>query len=126
MESEYYQISSAAASLIHKTREKGGRIVAVGTTVCRALESAIRSNNAAGYGPKGTLGHQEGWTDLFIYPPFPFQLVDILMTNFHLPCGTPVMLTSAFAGWDLLKKAYQEAIRLRYRFYSYGDAMLII
>ncbi len=94
------------------------RIAAVGTTVVRVLESAEREN--------GKLIAQTGSTDIFIYPPYRFQAVDLLLTNFHLPRSTLLMLVSAFAGREFLLRAYQEAIRQRYRFYSYGDCMLIL
>ena len=90
----------------------------MGTTVVRVLESANRED--------GKLVAQEGSTDIFIYPPYDFRAVDVLLTNFHLPRSTLLMLVSAFAGREFLLRAYQEAIRKRYRFYSYGDAMLIL
>jgi S-adenosylmethionine:tRNA ribosyltransferase-isomerase len=94
------------------------RIVAVGTTSLRVLESANRQN--------GQLVPQSGTTDIFIYPPFRFQVVDALLTNFHLPRSTLIMLVSAFAGRDFVRRAYDEAIREKYRFFSYGDCMLIL
>ena len=114
MHAERFSISPSAAGRINSA----GRIVAVGTTVVRVLESAERTD--------GNLVPQEGSTDIFIYPPFQFRAVDVLLTNFHLPRSTLLMLVSAFAGREFLLRAYQEAIRERYRFYSYGDCMLIL
>ena len=114
MHAERFCISSSAAGRINSA----GRIVAVGTTVVRVLESAERTD--------GNLVPQEGSTDIFIYPPFQFRAVGALLTNFHLPRSTLFMLVSAFAGREFLLRAYQEAICERYRFYSYGDCMLIL
>jgi S-adenosylmethionine:tRNA ribosyltransferase-isomerase len=114
MHAERFSISSSAAGRINSA----GRIVAVGTTVVRVLESAERTD--------GNLVPQEGSTDIFIYPPFQFRAVDALLTNFHLPRSTLFMLVSAFAGREFLLRAYREAICERYRFYSYGDCMLIL
>jgi S-adenosylmethionine:tRNA ribosyltransferase-isomerase len=114
MHAERFSISLSAAGRINSA----GRIVAVGTTVVRVLESAERTD--------GNLAGQEGSTDIFIYPPYHFRAVDVLLTNFHLPRSTLLMLVSAFAGREFLLRAYQEAIRERYRFYSYGDCMLIV
>ncbi len=114
MPAERFSISAEAANKINNAQ----CIVAVGTTTVRVLESA-RSEN-------GRLLAQEGSTDLFIYPPYRFRVVDLLLTNFHLPRSTLLMLVSAFAGREFLLRAYQEAIRERYRFYSYGDCMLIM
>lgn len=113
IESEYFRINEEAEGLIKKTRTKKGRIFAVGTTSCRALETYAE-------------GIKEGMTNLFIYHGYEFKLVDCLLTNFHLPRTTLFILVCAFAGEKLIKKAYQEAIDKRYRFYSYGDAMLIL
>jgi S-adenosylmethionine:tRNA ribosyltransferase-isomerase len=114
MQAERFSISPSAAGRINSA----GRIVAVGTTVVRALESAERTD--------GNLIGQQGSTDIFIYPPYQYRAVDVLLTNFHLPRSTLLMLVSAFAGREFLLRAYQEAIRERYRFYSYGDCMLIL
>jgi S-adenosylmethionine:tRNA ribosyltransferase-isomerase len=114
MHAERFSISPSAAGRINSA----GRIVAVGTTVVRVLEAAERTD--------GNLVAQEGSTDIFIYPPYQFRAVDILVTNFHLPRSTLLMLVSAFAGREFLLRAYQDAIRERYRFYSYGDCMLIV
>ncbi len=114
MHAERFSISAEGAMKMNNAR----RIAAVGTTVVRVLESAEREN--------GKLIAQTGSTDIFIYPPYRFQAVDLLLTNFHLPRSTLLMLVSAFAGREFLLRAYQEAIRQRYRFYSYGDCMLIL
>ena len=111
---EHFSISAAAADRINRA----GRIVAVGTTVVRVLESAKRED--------GRVLAQESSTDIFIYPPYRFQATDMLLTNFHLPRSTLLMLVSAFASREFLLRAYQEAIREHYRFYSYGDCMLIL
>jgi S-adenosylmethionine:tRNA ribosyltransferase-isomerase len=114
MRAERFSISAEAASKINDAR----RIVAVGTTTVRTLEAAKNVS--------GKILAQEGLTDIFIYPPNRFRVVDLLLTNFHLPRSTLLMLVSAFAGREFLLCAYQEAIRERYRFYSYGDCMLIL
>lgn len=113
MEEEYFNIPDETMKLIEKTKKKNGRIFAVGTTSCRALETYAS-------------GKSKGYTDLFIYPGYRFKLADCLLTNFHLPRTTLFMLVCAFATEKLIKKAYQEAIAKKYRFYSYGDAMLIL
>jgi len=117
MHSEYYQVTEEAAQLINETRRAGGRVIAVGTTSCRTLESAAE--------PDGTLTAKSGWTDIFIYPGYQFKVIDALITNFHLPESTLVMLVSALAGRDHIMNAYEEAVRERYRFFSFGDAMFI-
>ena len=117
MDRERYEISEEAAALIHRTRESGARVVAVGTTVVRTLESAALAG--------GEVRAGGGATELFITPGFRFQVVDALLTNFHLPRSTLLMLVSAFAGRERILAAYAEAIREGYRFYSYGDAMLM-
>jgi S-adenosylmethionine:tRNA ribosyltransferase-isomerase len=114
MHAERFSISPSAAATI----SRAARIAAVGTTVMRVLESAKRED--------GKLVAQQGSTDIFIYPPYRFRGVDVLLTNFHLPRSTLLMLVSAFAGREFLLRAYQDAIRERYRFYSYGDCMLIL
>jgi len=124
MEKEYFEIDR---DMIDKLKSRKGKLVAVGTTTCRVLESV-----AAGFSLlKGTeqalqLQEQEGWTDLFIHPGYEFKAVEGLLTNFHLPKTTLLMLVAAFCGRELLFKTYEEAIKEKYRFYSYGDAMLII
>ncbi len=161
MHSEYYQVDETAASLINQTKREGGRVVCVGTTSCRTLESAARNarteeraaqgegndaekpGQAAGCGVEKSgqdagngiptvsegwprLRPCSGWTDIFIYPGYQFQVMDALITNFHLPESTLVMLVSAFAGREHVLRAYEEAVREKYRFFSFGDAMLII
>ena len=117
MHSEYYQITAEAADRINKARENGGRIICVGTTSCRTLESAADED--------GRLRESSGWTDIFIYPGYRFRIMDALITNFHLPESTLLMLVSAFAGKERILTAYEEAVRNRYRFFSFGDAMFI-
>ncbi len=118
MEEEYYEISPQVANKIQEAKEEGRRLLAVGTTVTRALESAANE--------EGDLVRLKGWTGLFIYPGFRFKVVDALLTNFHLPRSTLLMLVCAFGGRELIMDTYQEAIKEGYRFYSYGDAMLIL
>ena len=118
MEAEWLEISEETARGIEKTKTKGGNVIAIGTTTTRALESF--SNG------KGGVKSGRGITSLFIHPPYRFDVIDGLVTNFHLPKSTLIMLVSAFTGKDLLMRAYQEAIQRKYRFYSYGDAMLIL
>ncbi|HIS81141.1 MAG TPA: tRNA preQ1(34) S-adenosylmethionine ribosyltransferase-isomerase QueA [Candidatus Scatomonas merdavium] len=117
MHSEFYVIEESQAELINSTKKSGGRIIAVGTTSCRTLESAAEEN--------GTLKAGSGWTDIFIYPGYRFKIMDGLITNFHLPESTLIMLVSAFAGKEHVLKAYEEAVKERYRFFSFGDAMFI-
>ncbi|MFY9822123.1 MAG: tRNA preQ1(34) S-adenosylmethionine ribosyltransferase-isomerase QueA [Thermoanaerobaculia bacterium] len=121
MERERYEIGEEAAAAIRRTREQGGRIVAVGTTVVRTLESAARNDRTG----RGEVLPGAASTGLFITPGYDFQVVDVLLTNFHLPGSTLLMLVSAFAGRERVLAAYAEAIREGYRFYSYGDAMLV-
>jgi S-adenosylmethionine:tRNA ribosyltransferase-isomerase len=118
MHPERYEISGRLAGLIELVREQGGRVWAVGTTVVRALESAA--------GPDGTVRAGAGETSLLITPGYGFRVVDRLLTNFHLPRSTLLMLVSAFAGHELTLAAYRHAVAKRYRFYSYGDAMVIL
>lgn len=117
MHSEFYRIEEEAAQVINETKKNGGRIISVGTTSCRTLESAADE--------QGRLRAGSGWTDIFIYPGYSFKLVDALITNFHLPESTLVMLVSALAGKDHIMAAYEEAVKERYRFFSFGDAMFI-
>jgi S-adenosylmethionine:tRNA ribosyltransferase-isomerase len=117
MEPEYVEVGPQTVQAIEATKRRNGKIVAVGTTVVRALESAASAT--------GTLRAYQGETSLFITPGHRFQIVEAILTNFHLPQTTLLMLVSAFAGTELLRQAYDEAVRMRYRFYSYGDAMLI-
>ncbi len=118
MDSEYYEISEESAETINQTMKEGGKIVAVGTSTVRALETQVTS--------EGLVKAEKGWTDKFIYPPYDFKIVDRLITNFHLPGSTLLMMVCAFAGRDFIFKAYRKAIKEKYRFYSYGDAMLIL
>jgi S-adenosylmethionine:tRNA ribosyltransferase-isomerase len=118
MHREWCELPAAAADAINACRTRGGRVVAVGTTSVRTLESAARRSEP--------LAPWTGETDLFIYPPYRFKMVGGLVTNFHLPRTSLLLLVGAFAGEDLLRRAYAEAIEQRYRFYSYGDAMLIL
>ncbi len=118
MDSEYFKISKKTAAMVNTTKASGGRIVAVGTSTVRALESSLISGTDVN--PKST------WTDKFIYPPYDFQVVDAMITNFHQPKSTLIMMVSALAGHDLILDAYAEAVKEKYNFYSYGDAMLII
>ena len=120
MESERWEIGAETASAIASTRAAGGRVVAIGTTVVRTLESA-----AAAAPPGGALPAGSGRTELFITPGYAFRVVDVLLTNFHLPRSTLLMLVAAFAGRERVLAAYREAIERGYRFYSYGDAMLL-
>ncbi|ADU26960.1 tRNA preQ1(34) S-adenosylmethionine ribosyltransferase-isomerase QueA [Ethanoligenens harbinense] len=117
MHSEHYELPEETAALIRETKASGGRVVGVGTTSCRTLESVAQRY--------GEIRAAEGWTDIFIYPGFQFQVLDALITNFHLPESTLIMLVSAFAGREHVLHAYQEAIAEQYRFYSFGDAMLL-
>jgi S-adenosylmethionine:tRNA ribosyltransferase-isomerase len=124
MHPESFSISAESAKKINNAQ----RVIAVGTTVVRTLESAARKTRPTGSVEFEEVGIQErvGETDIFIYPPFDFQIIDAVLTNFHLPKSTLLMLVSAFAGREFILRAYQEAIRERYRFYSYGDCMLIL
>ena len=117
MDSEYYEIDAHAASLINMVPQKGGNVIAVGTTVVRALESVADQ--------RGFVRPARGWTDKYIYPPYEFKAINKLLTNFHLPGSTLLMMVSAFAGMKLMREAYELAIKEKYRFFSYGDAMLI-
>lgn len=114
MHEEFYHVSDKEYARIQKAKAKGEKVVAIGTTACRTLESITKSKKL------------EDKTRIFIYPGYDFKMIDALVTNFHLPKSTLIMLVSAFGGYDLIRRAYQEAITQKYRFYSYGDAMLII
>jgi len=118
MHKEYYHISPEACAMINRAKERGNRVVAVGTTSVRVLETSSSDD--------GKVFPGEGETDIFIYPGYKFKVIDALVTNFHLPESTLIMLVSAFAGRETILNAYQEAIRKRYRFFSFGDAMLIL
>lgn len=117
MHSEFYMVEEEQAELINRTKANGGKIVCVGTTSCRTIESATDEN--------GILHAGSGWTDIFIYPGYRFKILDELITNFHLPESTLLMLVSALAGNENIEKAYAEAVKERYRFFSFGDAMFI-
>ena len=117
MHSEFYQIEAEAAEKINAAKEAGKRVICVGTTSCRTIESAADEN--------GRLRECSGWTEIFIYPGYKFKIVDALITNFHLPESTLLMLVSAFAGREKMLGAYNEAVSERYRFFSFGDAMII-
>ena len=117
MHREWGQLSASTAAALRACRERGGRVVAVGTTAVRVLETAAAS---------GSIQPWSGETELFIYPGYAFRIVDALVTNFHLPRTSLLCLVSAFAGVDLIRQAYTTAIAQEYRFYSYGDAMLIL
>ena len=117
MHSEHYAMSKETADLINETKRNGGRVIAVGTTSCRTLESIALK--------EGGIRESAGWTDIFIYPGFQFRVLDGLITNFHLPESTLIMLVSALAGYDNIMRAYRTAVQEKYRFFSFGDAMLI-
>lgn len=117
MHSEFYMVEEEQARLINETKKQGQRVIAVGTTSCRTLESAT--------GEDGILRAGSGWTDIFIYPGYTFRMIDALITNFHLPESTLLMLVSALAGRERILSAYEEAVKERYRFFSFGDAMFI-
>ncbi|MEP2023851.1 MAG: tRNA preQ1(34) S-adenosylmethionine ribosyltransferase-isomerase QueA [Reichenbachiella sp.] len=118
MDSENYIVSEETAQLVNKVLDEKKKVCAIGTTVLRALESSVNANDR--------LKANEGWTDKFIFPPYDFKIVKSLVTNFHLPESTLLMNAAAFGGFDLIMEAYQVAIKEKYRFFSYGDAMLII
>lgn len=117
MHSEYCAISQETADIINETKAAGGRVICVGTTSCRTLESWA--------GEDGTMKESSGWTNIYIYPGYRFKVMDALVTNFHLPQSTLIMLVSALAGREHVLAAYEEAVRERYRFFSFGDAMFI-
>ena len=117
MHSEFYQIDEEAAEKINRSKESGHRVICVGTTSCRTIESAADKN--------GKLHATNGWTEIFIYPGYEFKVLDCLITNFHLPESTLVMLVSALAGREQVLSAYEEAVKEKYRFFSFGDAMFI-
>ena len=117
MHSEFYVVEEDQAAMINEAKRTGHRVIAVGTTSCRTLESAADEN--------GMLQAKSGWTEIFIYPGYEFKIIDALITNFHLPESTLLMLVSALAGKEHILKAYEEAVKERYRFFSFGDAMMI-
>ncbi|MBO1003411.1 tRNA preQ1(34) S-adenosylmethionine ribosyltransferase-isomerase QueA [Pseudogracilibacillus auburnensis] len=119
MHAEYYSLSKEAAQTLNEVKANNGRIIAVGTTSTRVLETVAKANN-------GLFKASNGWTDIYIYPPYEFTAIDGLITNFHLPKSTLLLLISAFAGKDAIFNAYEEAIKREYRFFSFGDAMFIL
>ena len=118
MHSEFYHIEASEAEKINRAKREGHRIICVGTTSCRTIESAAK--------PDGTLSECSGWTEIFIYPGYQFKVLDCLLTHFHLPESTLIMLVSALAGREHVLHAYEEAVKEQYRFFSFGDAMLIV
>ena len=118
MHAEHYELSAETAEVINRTRARGGRVIGVGTTSCRTLESVGLTD--------GIVKPADGWTEIFIYPGYEFQVLDGLITNFHLPESTLIMLVSALAGYDHTMNAYEHAVEERYRFFSFGDAMAIL
>ena len=118
MHSELCMLSEQTAQILNQTRTEGGRIVCVGTTSCRTLESLVQED--------GSFAAASKWTDIFIYPGYQFRAMDALITNFHLPESTLIMLVSALAGYDHIMNAYHVAVQEKYRFFSFGDAMLIL
>lgn len=118
MDSEQAEIQAEAVQIVNQAKAEKRRVCAVGTTVMRTLESAVSSQN--------TLNEFSGWTNKFIFPPYDFSIANCMITNFHTPKSTLLMMVSAFAGHDLMKEAYEQAVKEKYKFYSYGDAMLII
>jgi S-adenosylmethionine:tRNA ribosyltransferase-isomerase len=144
MHAEYYEFPQETADLIRETKKRGGRVIAVGTTACRtletvgsrALEQALalagttrqEVQSLTGHGAEWTdhLQADAGWTDIFIFPGYTFKVIDGLVTNFHLPKSSLIMLVSALAGRENVMDAYAEAVKERYRFFSFGDAMLIV
>jgi S-adenosylmethionine:tRNA ribosyltransferase-isomerase len=118
MDAEYFRVPKEAVDTVNKTIARKGKVCTIGTTSMRSIESSVSAS--------GKLKEEEGWTNLFIYPPYEFQVAECMLTNFHLPKSSLIIMVTAFGGHDLIMKAYQEAIKNDYRFYSYGDAMLII
>lgn len=118
MHAEYYSLEPDSAAVINDCRAQGGRVIAVGTTTVRVLETLAQEN--------GSIAAGSGWTDIFIYPGYQFKLIDALITNFHLPKSSLLMLVSALIGYDVIKSAYQVALSNQYRFFSFGDAMLLV
>ena len=117
MHSEFYMVTQEAADKINNAKKSGHRVICVGTTSCRTIESAADEN--------GMLKESSGWTEIFIYPGYKFKVLDCLITNFHLPESTLLMLVSALAGREHVLAAYEEAVKEGYRFFSFGDAMFI-
>jgi S-adenosylmethionine:tRNA ribosyltransferase-isomerase len=118
MDAEYYRIEETPCKIVNKAKENGNRICSIGTTTMRAIESSFTAQKF--------LKTSEGWTNMFIHPPYDFNIADALVTNFHLPKTSLLIMTCAFAGYDLTMEAYKKAIKDKYRFFSYGDALLVI
>jgi S-adenosylmethionine:tRNA ribosyltransferase-isomerase len=118
MDSEEMEITEAAANIVNESKRNRNRIVSVGTTTMRAIETSVSTD--------GLLKPYTGWTNKFIYPPYDFRVADALVTNFHMPMSTLLIMVSAFGGHDFVMEAYKEAVKEQYKFYSYGDAMLIL
>ena len=118
MDAEFYMVNNQAVETINTALDAGKRICSIGTTSMRAIESSVSAY--------GRLKEGQGWTNLFVYPPFDFSIANSMLTNFHLPKSSLIIMVCAFGGYDLIMKAYEEAIKEKYRFYSYGDAMLIL
>jgi len=118
MDAEYFRIPDESAQLVNKSIANKKRVCSVGTTSMRSIESAVSA--------KGVLKQAEGWTNKFIFPPYEFSIADMMITNFHLPKSSLLIMVSAFGGFDLIKEAYEVAVKEKYNFYSYGDAMLIV
>jgi S-adenosylmethionine:tRNA ribosyltransferase-isomerase len=118
MDSEELIITQKACDIINQAKARKSKVCCIGTTSMRAIESSVSSQR--------TLNPFTGWTNKFIFPPYDFSIADCMVTNFHTPKSTLLMMISAFCGHDLMKKAYEEAVKEKYRFYSYGDAMLIL
>jgi S-adenosylmethionine:tRNA ribosyltransferase-isomerase len=118
MDAEYYRIEEESCQIVNKAKESGRRICSIGTTTMRAMESSFTAQKL--------LKPSEGWTNHFIHPPYKFNIADALVTNFHLPKTSLLIMACAFAGYDLMTEAYKKAIKDKYRFFSYGDAMIII
>lgn len=118
MDAEYFQVRQPAVDLVNKAKEANKRVCAIGTTTMRSIESAVSATR--------TLKTAEGWTNLFIYPPFEFSIANAMVSNFHIPKSSLLIMICAFGGYDLIMEAYEEAVKEKYRFFSYGDAMLII
>ncbi|MCB0748931.1 MAG: tRNA preQ1(34) S-adenosylmethionine ribosyltransferase-isomerase QueA, partial [Ignavibacteriae bacterium] len=118
MDAEYFKIAQNCVDTVNKAKQSGKRICAVGTTSMRAMETAVSAEKL--------LKPMEGWTNLFIHPPYDFTIADCMITNFHTPKSSLVIMVSAFAGYELIQEAYKEAVKNDYNFFSYGDAMLII
>jgi S-adenosylmethionine:tRNA ribosyltransferase-isomerase len=118
MDSEELKISQEACDIVNNAKVKKKRVCAVGTTSMRAIESSVST--------EGLLKEYSGWTNKFIYPPYDFRVANALVTNFHMPMSTLLIMVSAFAGHDFLMEAYKEAVKEKYRFFTYGDAMLVI